>query len=54
MYLMSQKKQFNVRLDDELIEWLKTRSRKENRTVPAQLTYILEKEKNRVTVKERI
>lgn len=50
---MSQRKQFNVRLDDELIEWLKTRSRKENRTVPAQLTCILEKEKNRVTVEER-
>lgn len=50
---MSQKKQFNVRLDDELIEWLKIRSRKESRTVPAQLTYILEKEKDRVTAKER-
>lgn len=49
---MSQKKQFNVRLDDELIEWLKIHSTKEQRTVPAQLTYILEREKVRVTAKE--
>lgn len=49
---MSHKKQFNLRLDEELIEWLKEHSIKEQRTVPAQLTYILEKEKTRVTAKE--
>lgn len=42
----SSKKQFNVRLDDELVEWLKNYAAKEQRTVPAQLTCILEKEKH--------
>ena len=49
---MSEKKQFNIRLDSHLIEWLKTHSKEENRTVPAQLTYILEQEKDRVTSKK--
>ena len=45
---MSHKKQFNIRLDESLIEWLKSHSGKQKRTVPAQLTYILEKEKDLV------
>ncbi len=48
----STKKQFNIRLDDELVEWLKNYASKEQRTVPAQLTYILEKEKSRVENKK--
>lgn len=50
----SSKKQFNVRLDDELVEWLRNYAAKEQRTVPAQLTYILEKEKARVERKENL
>ena len=49
---MSQKKQFNVRIDNEIVEWLKDHAIKEQRTVPAQLTYILEKEKAHVAAKD--
>lgn len=50
---MPQKKQFNVRLDSEIIEWLKDHAIKEQRTVPAQLAYILEKEKENVTPEDK-
>lgn len=45
--MASEKRQFNVRLEGELIEWLKNHAKDNHRKVPDQLTYILEQEKAR-------
>lgn len=45
------KRQFNVRIDDDLIEWLKKHAKDSHRKVPDQLTYILEQEKARAESK---
>lgn len=45
--MASKKRQFNVRLDGDLIEWLKKHAKDNHRKVPDQLTYILEQEKAR-------
>lgn len=49
-----ERKQFNVRIPSDLIDFLKVQAKKEHRTVVSQLIYILRKEQNDVTSKESI
>ena len=49
-----ERKQFNVRIPKDLIEFLKSQAKKEHRTVVSQLIYILRKEQNNVAVKRDV
>lgn len=46
---MASEKQVNVRLPNELVDWLKDYAKEHRRSVTSLLTVMLEKEKNRVT-----
>lgn len=46
--MADKKRQFNVRINGDLVEWLKKYAKDSHRKVPDQLTYILEQEKSRV------
>ncbi|MFZ2843357.1 hypothetical protein [Psychrobacter sp.] len=50
--MADKKRQFNVRIDGELVEWLKNYSKDSHRKVPDQLTYILEQEKARAEAEQ--
>lgn len=50
----TERKQFNVRIPSDLIEFLKVQAKKDHRTVVSQLIYILRKEQNNVTNKETL
>lgn len=46
------RRQFNVRINGDLVEWLKKYAKDNHRKVPEQLTYILEQEKERAETKQ--
>lgn len=50
----AERKQFNVRIPRDLIEFLKVQAKKEHRTVVSQLIHVLRKEQNNVAIKEKV
>lgn len=49
----AERKQFNVRIPSDLIEFLKVQAKKEHRTVVSQLIHVLRKEQDNVAIKEK-
>lgn len=46
-------KQLNFRINEDLMDWLKNYAKESRRSITAQLSLIIEQEKNRVTQQQQ-